>query len=137
MKRLKLRWLLAIALSTYFAGLAVGSCNAHTKVEHHTETVTIPAETPEPEVVEVLSEDCEEALKIANRIWRTAGVIDSSSSKQLDIISNSRVAIGLKDFHGLYKAETQQRSLQASTTGAVIRLSNDSSKFRQAYRKCK
>jgi len=104
-----------------------------------TKTVEVPAEAPPEPEVEIhyqLPTECEEALHLANGIWRTAGAIDSKSSEQLDIISEVRIALGEHDFQGLLEAENDQRNLQNHTVGAVVRLSQDMSDFQTAMHGC-
>lgn len=100
-------------------GVVCANNNDEPVVEYKTKTVYEPEPYKVTETVEVLPESCATALQSASKIYHGAVAIDASSTKQLDIISLTRVAIAQGDTLELNRLDEQQRDLQNHTLGGA------------------
>ena len=110
---------LGLIAGGFLWGVVCANNASESVVEYKTKTVHEPEPYKVTETIEVLPESCATALKSASKIYHGAVAIDASSTKQLDIISLTRVAIAQRDMLELNRLDEQQRELANHTLGGA------------------
>lgn len=129
---------LIIVVVIFSIGIVIGKNTASPKVDF----VRMPAKTkivkepaPPPVVKTEWPEACADALDYAYEIEVYANKIYDSGTKQLDIISQGRVAVsGNGDMSAV---ENRQRALQGITVGALGSLEKAFAAYDLANQECK
>lgn len=119
-----------------------GSLLGHATTTPRVDVVKVPhtvvkTETKVVTKTKPVSAVCVRALDLGDQIFRAAASFDASGTKQLDIITDARVALLDNDTIALGRVLERQNSLQGDTVGYVKNLSEVITEYRSARAQCK